>query len=157
MSGPLTFVKWDFSVLKEDWSRFLVNDGTQLKIRIVIVDMFRSVQLSPTGYPNMTVSSENVVSAIVPDRLKRVPSQEPFNPQTDIAEELGFEQMEIKQQEYLTPDGFKVVVTPVLQKVFRYSKYNQYGEPAYSVNIQPLPNIEKVGSAPSGNVATPPT
>ena len=116
--------------------------------------MFRTVQLSPTGYPNMTVSSDNVVSSIVPDRLKRVPSQEPFNPQTDVAEELGFEQMEIKQQEYLTPDGFKVVVTPVLQKVFRYNKYNQYGEPIYSVSIQPLPNIEKVGGSPQRSNAT---
>lgn len=46
--------------------------------------MFRSVQLSPTGYPNMTVSSDNVVSAIVPDRLERMPSQEPWNHQTDM-------------------------------------------------------------------------
>lgn len=144
MSGPLAFVKWDFSVLKEDWSRFLVSDGTQLKIRVAIVEIFRSVQLSPTGYPNISTAPENLVSAIVPDRLKRMPSTEPFNPQTDTAEELTFEEMEIKQQEYLTPDGFKIIVKPILQKVFRYNKYNQVGEPVYSVNVQGLPNIEKV-------------
>ena len=82
----------------------------------------------------MSVASENVISAIVPDRLKRMPSTEPFHPETDIAEELTFEEMEVKQQEYLTPDGFKVTIKPVLQKVFRYDKYNQFGEPLYSVN-----------------------
>ena len=56
--------------------------------------------------------------------------------------------MEVKQQEYLTPDGFKLFVKPVLQKVFRYDKYNQFGEPIYSVNIQPLPNLEKVANPP---------
>ena len=108
-------------MLKEDWSRFLrLSDGFQLKIRVVTVDLFRTVQLSPTGYPDMSVASENVISAIVPDRLKRMPSTEPFHPETDIADELTFEEMEVKQQEYLTPDGFKVTIKPVLQKVFRY-------------------------------------
>lgn len=74
MSGTLAFVKWDFSILREDWSRYLVSDGTQLKIRVAMVDLFRSVQLSPTGYPNLSVFPENLVSTIVPDRLKRMPS-----------------------------------------------------------------------------------
>lgn len=137
--------KWDFIVVKEDWSRYLVSDGTQLKIKVAVVDLLRSVDLSPTGYPNVGIASQNLVSAIVPDRLKRLPSKEPWNPKTDVGEEMKFEVMEEKWQEYHTPDAFKVLVKPVLMKVFRYDKYNNFGEPIYSVNVQPLTNVEKVG------------
>jgi len=54
--------------------------------------------------------------------------------------------MEEKWQEYTTTDGFRLLVKPVLVKVFRYDKYNSLGEPIYSAVIQSITNIEKVAA-----------
>ncbi len=47
---------------------------------------------------------------------------------------------------YMTTEGFRVLVKPVVTKVFRYNKYNSYGEPIYSAVIQAITNIEKLGA-----------
>jgi len=89
----------------------------------------------------------NAVSAIVPDHMKRAPSTEPWDPRKDIGEEMKFEALEENWQEYHTTDGFKILVKPVLMKVWRYStKYNSFGEPVYQVNVQSLINVEKLPS-----------
>lgn len=136
----------DFSVIKEDWSRYLVNDGTILKVRVVVRKILRSVEVSPLGYPNFGIESMNAVTAIVSDTLRRPPSREPLNPKVDQAEEIEFIPQEEKWQEYHTIDGFKVFVKPVVTKVFRYNKYNAFGEPIYNVNVQAIVNAGKIGS-----------
>lgn len=71
---------------------------------------------------------------------------EPWNPQRDKGEEKKFEDQDVKIQEYMTSNGFKVTIKPVLAKVFRYQKYNVFGEPIYSVSMQSILNIDKIPS-----------
>lgn len=134
----------DFSVRKEDWSRYLVDDGTELRIRIVVRKIIEMLEQNPTGYPNFGLESMNVVSAMVPDKLKRQPSKKPFDPSIEKGEEIGFRQLEQKEQEYLTTDGFKIIVRPVLVKVWKYDSYNIFGEPIYNVNIQQIVDPQKI-------------
>jgi len=134
----------DFTVVSEDWSRYLASDGTMIKVRIVVRRIVRSLELNPQGYPNFGIEAMNAVSVIVPDRLMGPPSKEIWDPKKDMGQELKFETLEEKWQEYHTADGFKVFVKPVLMKVFRYAKCNDYGEPVYSANIQSLINAEKL-------------
>jgi hypothetical protein len=47
-------------------------------------------------------------------------------------------------QEYMTTNGFRVSIKPVLTKVFRYDKYTQLGEPIYNVVLQAITNIDKI-------------
>ena len=137
----------DFVVLKEDYSRFLVHDGTCIKAKIVVKKIFFNPQKTPEGYPaGIAVDILNAISAIVPLSLKRKPSKEQMNPQKDKGEEIKFEEQKIEIQEYMTPDGFKITVKPVVTKIFKYNKYNNYGEPAYSLTLQAITNIEKIES-----------
>ena len=128
----------DFSIRREDWSRYLVDDGTELRIRIVVRKIIESLLQNPTGYPDFGLESMNVVSAIVPDKLKRQPSTSPFNPTANKGEEIGFKLLSQSIQEYLTTDGFLICVKPVLVKVWKHDSYNIFGEPIYTVNIQQI-------------------
>lgn len=137
----------DFVVISEDYSRFLLKDGTLLKAKILIRKIFVSPVNTPEGYPTQTTfAGENIVVAIVPQSLKRPPSQEQFNMQTDVGEEVGFHEQKISNQEYLTDTGFRLLIRPVLTKVFKYQKYNVFGEPIYNVSMQQITNVEKTQS-----------
>jgi hypothetical protein len=138
-------IEMDFTVMTEDYSRYLVQDGTTLKVKIVVKKIFRSAILTPQGYPaEVGVDSVNVVAAIVPPGLKGTPSTTPWNPAKDVGQEMKFEPMEEKWQSYITNDGFKILVKPVVTKVIKYDKYNVFGEPIYSASIQAITNIEKL-------------
>lgn len=135
----------DFVVLSEDYSRFLLHDGSTLKAKIVLKKIFFAPIKTPEGYPVTSgFDTVNVVVALVPQNLKRAPSNEPYNPQTDRGVEIKFEDQEVKKQEYMTTNGFRVSLKPVLTKVFRYDKYTPLGEPTYNVVLQAISNIDKI-------------
>ena len=79
----------------------------------------------------------NAVSAIVSDANKRLPTPEPFNPQSK-GTEITFSEQDVKTQEYMTNQGFSITIRPVLSKVFKYSHINMYGEPTYQVTFKIL-------------------
>lgn len=138
-------IETDFTIIKEDWNRFLVEDGTVMRVRIIVSKILHTVDKDPMGYPNFTIASNNLVTALVPPRLIKEPSKEPWNPKKDVGQEMKFEVIQENTQEYHTTNGFKVLVKPFVSKIFRYLKYNNFGEPIYNVpSIQPILNIEKL-------------
>lgn len=137
----------DFVVLNEDYSRYLLRDGTLLRLKIVVRRIFFNPNKTPEGYPAaFGLDTANIIAAIVPLSLKRSPSGAPFDPMRDKGEELKFDEQDVKTQEYMTSDGFKVTVKPVLTKVLKYSKYNELGEPIYNAVIQSITNVERITS-----------
>jgi hypothetical protein len=140
----------DFVVLSEDYSRFLLHDGSGLKAKIVLKKIFFTPIKTPEGYPvNTAFDTVNVVVSMVPQALKRPPSKDPYNPQTDKGTEIKFEEQDVKTQEYMTTNGFRVSLKPVLTKVFRYDKYTPLGEPIYNVVLQAITNIDKIETTAS--------
>jgi hypothetical protein len=140
-------IEMDFEVLNENYSRYLVQDGTILKVKIVVKKILRTAEITPQGYPaGMGFDSANAVAAIVPPNLKRRPSKEPWNPNRDVGKEMKFEPQQEEWQSYMTTEGFKVLVKPVVTKVVRYDKFNQYSEPVYAASVQAITNIEKLSS-----------
>jgi len=81
---------------------------------------------------------------MVPTSLKRPTSKEPFNPETDKGDEVTYVKEEIRPQEYVTDNGFRITIKPILTKAFRYNKYNMFGEPIYNVTLQQITNIDKM-------------
>jgi uncharacterized protein (DUF2126 family) len=56
----------------DPWMIFHLEDGTTLKIRFVLSDVFRlQDKWTPDGDPVYVARSQNVVVALVPDELKR--------------------------------------------------------------------------------------
>lgn len=145
--APTQMVDWDFVVLKEDFSRYLVEDGTILKVKVVVRKIVKTLTLNPQGYPvGYGMDTVNAVAAIVPPQLKREPSKEPWDPRKDIGEEMKFEVQEEKWQEYMTHDGYRVLVKPVVVKIIKYQKYNEFGEPIYMATTQQITNVEKMAT-----------
>jgi hypothetical protein len=142
------FEEIDFVVLNEDYSRFLVvPDGTIIRAKVVLKKIFFTVDRTPEGYPvGVQMDATEVVSSLIPTGNRQPPSVEPWNPQRDAGEEKKFEEQDVKTQEYMTSNGFKLTIKPVLAKVFRYQKYNVFGEPIYSVSMQSIMNIDKIPS-----------
>jgi hypothetical protein len=142
-------VEADFSVFREDFSRYLLEDGTTLRVKLVIRKVFKTPTMSPQGYPvQMGFDSVNIVSAQVPERLKRKPSPGTIDLSREVGKETKFELMgEQRWQEYLTSDGLRILVKPVVTKVIRYDMYNNFGEPIYNAFMQSITNVEKI----SGN------
>jgi len=137
----------DFVVLSEDYSRYLLSDGTILKAKVVVRKIFFNPQKTPEGYPaNMGIDSINATAVIAPPSLRRQPNIQPFNPQVEKGIEIKFEEQEVKTQEYMTTNGFRITVKPVVTKIFKYPRANQYGEPIYNLVMQAITNIEKIES-----------
>jgi len=137
----------DFCVIKEDYSRFWLDDETIIKAKIVVRKIFVSPINTPEGYPTQTAfDGANIVVAKVPASLKRTPSTERLNIQVDKGEEIRHIKEEIHEQEYITDNGFRIAVRPVLTKVFRYAKYDAFGDPIYNVSLQQITNVDKIQS-----------
>ena len=114
----------------------------------MVKKIFFHPQTTPEGYPkSYGVDSVNITSALVPSSLKRQPSSEPWDPDRDMGEEMRFDEQKAGIQEYMTHDGFRVTLRPVLTKVFKYQKFNNFGEPIYSVQMQTITNVEKTTNA----------
>lgn len=135
----------DFHVVSEDFSRYSLKDRTLLKAKVVVKKIIASPEKTPEGYPtSLALDTVNVISAMVDQSERREPSKEPFNFQVDKGEEVEFEEFGKPEiQKYMTNEGYTVTVKPVVTKILKYKKYNNYGEPVYYANIQAITNIEK--------------
>lgn len=55
--------KMDFTPLQENWSTYKLDDGTIVKLKLIVSDVFKLPQTDPlTGLPQLLVKSTNVVS-----------------------------------------------------------------------------------------------
>ena len=64
----------DFQTRKEDWNEYQLMDGTVIKIKLVVGDIFRIENMYDNeDNPVYQVKSTNVVIVKSPDALKRKP------------------------------------------------------------------------------------
>ena len=78
----------DFSVIKEEYSRFLLDDGTRIKPKIVVRKIFTSIQTTPEGYPIQTgFDVIHIAAAKVPENLRKDPTPQPVISQNEVGDE----------------------------------------------------------------------
>jgi hypothetical protein len=71
----------DFSEEKEFWNEYLLEDGTTLKVKLVLRGVKRLDRHEPDGPPVYVINSMNVVRAVnVPDEIKAKPKKSEMNP-----------------------------------------------------------------------------
>ena len=61
----------EFEAEREGWNEYLLHDGTRLKMKAVVSDVLRLEIHQPDGSPVYFVNSTNVLTALVPDSLKK--------------------------------------------------------------------------------------
>lgn len=60
-----------YNTIREPWNEYLVEDGSTIRLKVVVRDIIRTDQFNPDGTPIYIVQSMNVVDARVPDKLKQ--------------------------------------------------------------------------------------
>ncbi|MCK5669768.1 hypothetical protein KAI10_00150 [Candidatus Bathyarchaeota archaeon] len=74
-------VEVDFSEEKEFWNEYTLEDGTTLKVKLVLRGVKRLARYEPDGTPVYVINSMNVVRAInVPPEIKAKPKKREMNP-----------------------------------------------------------------------------
>jgi hypothetical protein len=71
----------DFTELEEHWNIYQLNDGTKLKVKLIIRGVKRLNTFEPDGTPVYLINSMNVVRAVdVPDSVKAKPKKSSMPP-----------------------------------------------------------------------------
>ena len=74
-------VEIDFSEEKEFWNEYSLEDGTTLKVKLVLRGVKRLSRYEPDGTPVYVINSMNVVRAVnVPPEIKAKPKKSEMNP-----------------------------------------------------------------------------
>ena len=74
-------VEVDFSEEKEFWNEYKLEDGTTLKVKLVLRGVKRLSRFEPDGTPVYVINSMNVVRAVnVPPEIKAKPKKREMNP-----------------------------------------------------------------------------
>ena len=71
----------DFSEEKEFWNEYQLEDGTTLKVKLVLRGVKRLNRHEPDGTPVYVINSMNVVRAVnVPEEIKAKPKKPEMKP-----------------------------------------------------------------------------
>jgi hypothetical protein len=71
-NGPVEAVELQFSTKSEPWTTLELEDGTTLRMRLVIGKVFRMEQYDQmTGEPAYLVTTKNDMALQVPSKLKK--------------------------------------------------------------------------------------
>jgi len=74
-------VELDWSSEKEYWNEYKLDDGTVLKVKIVLRGVRRAEGHTPDGNPIYLINSQNIVRATkVPKELRGKPKKSSMNP-----------------------------------------------------------------------------
>jgi hypothetical protein len=61
----------EFETERENWSIYLLSDGTKMRMKAVAATIVRLDEYLPNGEPMYMVTASNIVATDVPPQLKR--------------------------------------------------------------------------------------
>lgn len=74
-------VDGDFSEEKEYWNTYHLDDGTTLKMKVVLRSVRLLKRFNPDGTPIYLIQSQNIVRTVnMPEHLKAKPTSQAVNP-----------------------------------------------------------------------------
>ena len=56
----------NFEAVKEEWNEYLLDDGTRLRVKLVVTKILRTNQIDPEGNPVYIITSQNAVGVYRP-------------------------------------------------------------------------------------------
>jgi len=60
-----------FKSLKEEWNEYQAEDGSVLRLKVVVSEIYRLDEYDSDDKPIYVIKSSNVLSSSVPEHLKR--------------------------------------------------------------------------------------
>ena len=71
-NGPVEGTELGFQSAGEHWNEYIVDDGTVIKIKLIVTDITRiDGMYDQVGNPVYAAASTNVMSVSAPDKLKK--------------------------------------------------------------------------------------
>ena len=71
----------DFEEIEERWNVYKLNDGTTLKVRLIVTTVKRLKKHNPDGTPLYLINSQNVVRTVnIPKELMAKPKESGMKP-----------------------------------------------------------------------------
>lgn len=72
-NGPVVDAELvDVQSSQESWSQYLLGDGTSLKLKVVVTEVWRAVDVyDAEGNPQYIVKSGNILVVNAPDELRK--------------------------------------------------------------------------------------
>ena len=62
-----------FNTILESWNEYKLEDGTEIRLKLVVKRVVRTQRRNPNGEPIYVVQSQNVMDARVPEDLIEKP------------------------------------------------------------------------------------
>jgi len=56
----------NYEAVKEEWNEYLLDDGTRLRVKLVVTKILRTNQIDHEGNPVYVITSQNVVGVFRP-------------------------------------------------------------------------------------------
>ena len=70
--GEVEAVEVGFRASGEHWNEYLADDGTIIRVKLVVTEVLRVVdQFDPEGNPGYVVKSTNVTAVSAPENLRK--------------------------------------------------------------------------------------
>jgi hypothetical protein len=131
----------DFDIVSEEWNHYTLSDGSVLRIRPIVVKIFRTEKKKPSGEPVFGFAALNIASVKVPNELRKASSEEEEK-QTPI----DFEPVKEVWNIFTLEGGFNLKVKLVVSRVTRTAKVNEFGEPIYIIKSDNISDVEPLKS-----------
>jgi len=130
-----------FDTIKEDWNEYEIEDGTILRIKFVMVKIVRKKISGQSNSYNYGFNSSNVIGVNSPKIHE--PGERKYYSQelNDYITNTDMECKPLKEvwNEYLIKkDKTKIQVKIVVTGIKKASKFDEFGDPYYFVNTQPV-------------------
>ncbi len=128
----------EFSVIKEPWNKYKLEDGTIVSVKSVLNNVKRTINKKGQRYQADVSSHVNVKAQ--PTLMGR-PNTKALS-QTDIdsnieMDDMEFESVALEFSKYKLEDGAKINIQAILVSVSRSSLKNGDGDPIYSLQTAP--------------------
>ena len=124
-----------FEVLSEPWSRFRLEDGTNLRVRFILLKMLRAPGETPAGLKSASLSSQITVAVEPPAGLRGPPAPVPSPTEISqhIERDVAFESLDVAPSVYRFEKDRTLVVTTNLVRVRRTTLFGPDGDRIYQV------------------------
>ena len=135
----------DFKVKNEDWSIFQLADGTTIKSKLVLINVF--ARRSGKGFEG-TLQLQNVLGAFSPEELRGKPS-EPYA-REELGKSIVKDDVDVAKvvhqpwNEYELDNGMVVKIKNVPVNIARTSKYDREGMPVYLVDAHAVAKVKRL-------------
>lgn len=130
----------DFDVVREIWNKYELADNSFLKVKVILTGIKKgqagqqTQTTSPTQY---SFDFQQIV--LVHTNEHGTPDPKVYSPQElqsfIIKDDIRFTTITQDWNEYLVDDGTRIKIQPMVVKVAKTSKFNNKGEPVYTVDL----------------------